>query len=567
MPYPNFHAARIQDPDDFVKIVVLQTLPNGIMIYGGPLKSDPQGSGKPQAYRFPKDKFTVQQAKEWLKDHDIKYIMFEKATENLKYFENKGDGVYEINLKGIVDESINGDDIASEIKHLNETGAKVIKERINSVGGGIVNGFSIISANLNSAAEIHTYNEGMAGSIASLILATGTPGKRFAYDFSLAVIHDPSFDGETLKDIKDEKAKAETQKFKDSLVQIYANNTNMTKWEASRMMTEDVLLNAQEQLSKGLIDKVLPSKMKPSLAKNMSYSEIMNICNDKSKFQNIFNGESSKTAESEPNWGTVDKRKLPSEAYADGRSENASEWSYPHHFIEDGKINEETGRYETGSMYLHKSGLNAAWAAAQGARTGEKADQYIINHLNKHRKDLGLTDNKQILKKMSDLTKFYNLSDEANEAAILKEAQKDRSEKELYKNKVEALEKTGAEKDTEISNLKKEIEKYQNEAIETAVKADISSGKFLAENESSLIENAKKIGLDAYKSFSDNVTPKTVNVLNQIQNTGGEKKSKDQKLGEEWQDLITNNKAEALRIRNEEPAKYEEYVEAWNNLK
>jgi len=80
-PFTNFHAARVRDPDDFVRIRVLQTLPNGIMIYGGPLKSDPQGSTKPQTYRFPKDKFTVAEAKKWLTDHDIKYISFEPAEE------------------------------------------------------------------------------------------------------------------------------------------------------------------------------------------------------------------------------------------------------------------------------------------------------------------------------------------------------------------------------------------------------------------------------------------------------------------------------------------------------
>ena len=79
MPYPNFHSARVREPGDFVRIVVLETLPNGIMIYGGPLK---KGDGSTaQAYRFPKDKFTVVQAKAWLKEHDIKYISFEAASE------------------------------------------------------------------------------------------------------------------------------------------------------------------------------------------------------------------------------------------------------------------------------------------------------------------------------------------------------------------------------------------------------------------------------------------------------------------------------------------------------
>jgi ferritin len=79
-PYPNFHAARVRDPKDFEHIVVLTTLPNGIMIYGGPLKSDPSGPTKPQAYRFPRDKFTIKEAKKWLKDHNIDYLFIEPAT-------------------------------------------------------------------------------------------------------------------------------------------------------------------------------------------------------------------------------------------------------------------------------------------------------------------------------------------------------------------------------------------------------------------------------------------------------------------------------------------------------
>ena len=54
------------------------------MIYGGPLKSDPRGPTKVQAIRFPKDKFSVKEAKKWLKDHKRKYILFEPAKETKK---------------------------------------------------------------------------------------------------------------------------------------------------------------------------------------------------------------------------------------------------------------------------------------------------------------------------------------------------------------------------------------------------------------------------------------------------------------------------------------------------
>ena len=95
---------------------------------------------------------------------------------------------------------------------------------------------------------------------------------------------------------------------------------------------------------------------------------------------NALNPNSSKISENEPKWSDVNKRELPQQAFAGNTSENPSEWSYPHHFVLDGDIDEETGRYESGDMYLHVAGLNAAWAAAQGARTGEKASQDIIDH-------------------------------------------------------------------------------------------------------------------------------------------------------------------------------------------
>jgi len=70
-PYPNFHSARVKSPGLFVRVRVLQTTKQGIMIYGGPLKTDRGGSAAVQSIRFPKDKFTPKQAKKWLKDHKL----------------------------------------------------------------------------------------------------------------------------------------------------------------------------------------------------------------------------------------------------------------------------------------------------------------------------------------------------------------------------------------------------------------------------------------------------------------------------------------------------------------
>jgi len=83
-PYPNFHSARVKAPGLFLRVRVLQTTKSGVMIYGGPLKTDPRGASKTQSVRFPKAKFTVSQAKAWLKENKQKYTLFEPATESKK---------------------------------------------------------------------------------------------------------------------------------------------------------------------------------------------------------------------------------------------------------------------------------------------------------------------------------------------------------------------------------------------------------------------------------------------------------------------------------------------------
>lgn len=80
-PRPNFHSARVKHPRMFSRITTLKTLPNGIHIVGGVLKSDPGGGSKPQTYLFPKKRFTPEKAKKWLREHNIKYTTFELAKE------------------------------------------------------------------------------------------------------------------------------------------------------------------------------------------------------------------------------------------------------------------------------------------------------------------------------------------------------------------------------------------------------------------------------------------------------------------------------------------------------
>lgn len=75
MPFPNFHSARITAPGQYDRFAT-QNIAPGINIILG-IKG---GKSERQAIRFDKNKFTVQQAKAWLKEHDVKFILFEPAT-------------------------------------------------------------------------------------------------------------------------------------------------------------------------------------------------------------------------------------------------------------------------------------------------------------------------------------------------------------------------------------------------------------------------------------------------------------------------------------------------------
>ncbi len=79
-PFPNEHAARLRDPGDFVRIRQLWSSAKGVRGLGGPLKSNPKGPAVEQTIRFDRTKFTADEAKKWLKDHDYKNYTFEAAT-------------------------------------------------------------------------------------------------------------------------------------------------------------------------------------------------------------------------------------------------------------------------------------------------------------------------------------------------------------------------------------------------------------------------------------------------------------------------------------------------------
>lgn len=197
----------------------------------------------------------------------------------LKYFENRGDGKFELFLHGIVGLDIDGTEIAKEIKAINQTGAIEIIEHINSIGGSVIQGFSIVSANLISKAKVITVCEGVADSIAALILATGD--ERKILEYGSVMIHNVILGKESLNNIEDENDRKQAKIMNDSLTNILLNKCKIKRDELKSMMDEETRFNADDALKYGIVDSIVKigkGKKKIELTENLSRKEFMNIC-------------------------------------------------------------------------------------------------------------------------------------------------------------------------------------------------------------------------------------------------------------------------------------------------
>jgi len=90
-PYPNEHAARLQDPGKFDKfrrkadgtLFNKVKVPDTIDVIWGHLKDGEDDDWAAQALRFPVKNWTAAEARAWLKENDVKYMGFEAAEKSL----------------------------------------------------------------------------------------------------------------------------------------------------------------------------------------------------------------------------------------------------------------------------------------------------------------------------------------------------------------------------------------------------------------------------------------------------------------------------------------------------
>ncbi len=144
---------------------------------------------------------------------------------------------------------------------------KDISLYINSPGGSITAGMAILDTMNLIEPDIVTYCVGQAASMAAVLLACGTKGKRYSLPNSRILIHQPHMSGLGGQATDIEIHAKEIIRMRESLNQILANATGQSLEKISRDVERDYIIGAQEALEYGMIDRVIASRELAPVAK------------------------------------------------------------------------------------------------------------------------------------------------------------------------------------------------------------------------------------------------------------------------------------------------------------
>jgi ATP-dependent Clp protease protease subunit len=141
---------------------------------------------------------------------------------------------------------------------------KDISLYINSPGGSATAMFAIYDAMQLCPCDVSTVCMGMAASAASVILAGGAPGKRFALPNSRVLIHQPH-GGAQGQQIDIEIQAAEIKFLRGRMEEILALHTGQPLEKIARDTDRDFIMGAEAAMEYGMVDHVMVGKQ-PSLA-------------------------------------------------------------------------------------------------------------------------------------------------------------------------------------------------------------------------------------------------------------------------------------------------------------
>ncbi|MGI6075892.1 MAG: ATP-dependent Clp endopeptidase proteolytic subunit ClpP [Pyramidobacter sp.] len=181
----------------------------------------------------------------------------------------RGERSYDIYSRLLKDRIIFlGDEINDEVSNAvvaqllfleSESPERDISIYINSPGGSVSAGLAIYDTMQFVKCDISTIAVGMAASMAAVLLAAGTQGKRIALPNSRVMIHQPL--GGSQGQASDIEIQArEIIKTKETLNAILAKHTGQTLRKIKSDTDRDFYMTAQEALKYGIVDKVIEKR-------------------------------------------------------------------------------------------------------------------------------------------------------------------------------------------------------------------------------------------------------------------------------------------------------------------
>jgi len=152
--------------------------------------------------------------------------------------------------------------IAQMLFLASEDPEKDISFYINSPGGSITAGMAILDTMRLVEPNIVTYCVGQAASMAAILLACGTKGKRYALPHSRVLIHQPSMSGLAGQASDIDIYAREILRMREILNGILADATGQDVEKVARDVDRDYIMEADQAVAYGMVDKVIAKREK-----------------------------------------------------------------------------------------------------------------------------------------------------------------------------------------------------------------------------------------------------------------------------------------------------------------
>jgi ATP-dependent Clp protease, protease subunit len=161
-----------------------------------------------------------------------------------------------------IDDNVANVIIAQMLYLQSEEPTKDINLYINSPGGSVTSGLAIYDTIQFVKCDVTTYCVGQAASMAAVLLAAGTKGKRFALPNARIMIHQPW--GGVQGQASDISIQAkEILRMRDRLNEILALHTGKSLETIAKDADRDFFMSAAESRDYGLVDEVVKSRRDP----------------------------------------------------------------------------------------------------------------------------------------------------------------------------------------------------------------------------------------------------------------------------------------------------------------